>query len=227
MIAGKGGNMSSQNSINRKTLWIVSMIINIFIVVMSGIGALLSFQNSGTGIFKFYTQDSNLFALFACGVCAIFQGKGLKEGNLMLPYWVKSLKYIATTCLMVTFLIVLFVLSPIEEGGAAYMLFHGSMLYTHFICPLSALLSFLLLDRDPILQQKHSWVVLLPTLLYAMITILLNITGSLDGPYPFLRVMHQPVLASLLWAFGILVGAYIVGWILGLSNRKFALQSRA
>ncbi len=219
--------MHFQSGYQRKTLWVVSMIINIFIVVMSSIGALLSIQNSGTGIFKYYTQDSNLLALFACGICAIFQWKGLIENNLILPYWVKSLKYIATSCLMVTFIIVLFVLSPIEEGGAVYMLFHGSMLYTHFICPLSALLSFLLLDREPILPRKHSWVVLLPTLLYAIVTILLNITGTLDGPYPFLRVMHQPVFTSMLWAFGILAGAYIVGWMLGVGSRKFALLSRA
>ena len=62
-------------------------------------------------------------------VC-IFTGKEL-------PRWLHTLKYIATCCLTMTFLTVVFVLGPMYEDGNGWyiMLCTSSMLYHHLLNP--------------------------------------------------------------------------------------------
>jgi len=59
---------------------------------------------------------------------------------------------------------------------------------------------------------------LIPTIIYAIISIILNILKVMDGPYLFLHVYNQPIYASVLWIIGILGGAYLIA--LGIKEIK-------
>ena len=66
-----------------------------------------------------------------------------------LPRWLKRLKFMAASCLLLTFLTVVFVLAPMNGEGGLYMLLcTSSMLYHHLLNPMAALLSYLLLERE-------------------------------------------------------------------------------
>ena len=49
----------------------------------------------------------------------------------------------------------------------------------------------------------------IPTVIYAVVVVILNILKLLEGPYPFLYVYKQPWYISLVWAVGI-VGANLL-----------------
>ena len=103
----------------------------------------------------------------------------------------------ATSCLLLTFLTVVFVLAPMNGEGGLYMLLcTSSMLYHHLLNPMAALLSYLLLEREPHLPRSDVRWALLPTLAYAAVILPLNILRVIVGPYPFFEVYHQPVYSA-------------------------------
>ena len=167
---------------NTKKRLIAALIVNCFIVVMEIIGLYLSIVNHGIALFEFYTQDSNIFAMFASAVFVVYAINALKSGTMVLPQWVITLKYMATCCLAVTFVVVICILSPMSgAGGYKLMLLYGSMLYHHFLCPVAALISFIFLEGSPSLNRKHTYAAMIPTLIYAVVAIALNIAKLLEG----------------------------------------------
>ena len=90
----------------------------------------------------------------------------------------------------------------------------SSMLYHHLLNPMAALLSYLLLEREPHLPRSDVRWALLPTLAYAAVILPLNILRVIVGPYPFFEVYHQPVYVSILWAVGLLGVNYLYAWLL-------------
>lgn len=61
-------------------------------------------------------------------------------------------------------------------------------------------------EKEPHLNTKSAFTATIPTLIYAILLIILNIVGAVDGPYPFLRVMNQPLYMSFVW-FIVIVGS--------------------
>ena len=141
--------------------------------------------------------------------------------GLELPRWVKQLKFWSTSCLTMTFLTVVFILAPMYEDGNGWyiMLFTGSMLYHHFLNPVVAMVSFLLFEREPRLPLASVPLALVPTIVYGVYDLWGNITGRIDGPYPFMRVYDQTIQESLMW-FAIILGtnllyAFVLWWLGG------------
>ncbi len=212
--------MTSQTSTAIKKRKMTSLFLNIIIVVMELIGTSISIKESGISLFQFYTVDSNILMLIASAVFAIYTVRSLKDDSA-LPQWVKTLKYMATCCLTVTFVVVICVLAP-TMGAIGYqmMLLHGSMLYHHLICPMLALTSFIFLEEGPPSERKYRLFALTPPILYAAVAVTLNIAKVMDGPYPFLHVYEQPVYMSIIWFAAILGGAYFMAWLLLKANKK-------
>jgi len=218
-MSGTTRTMTIENSkIRRWAFWI-----NMAIVIMEIISAGMSFSEHGLGMFRFYTEDSNLLALFASLCCMICSAK---DGPS--PRWVTYVKFMAATCLTVTFIVVVTVLAPYASGmvGYYYMLLHESMLYHHLLCPILTFIVFVFLEKEPPLPKKALLYALIPTFIYAVITVILNIVGVLDGPYPFLKVREQPVWQSILWVLIIFAVAYLSAWVIRRSrDRKNTLKA--
>ena len=204
----------------KKKLWnvcrrVLSILLNLAVVWMEPTAARLSWEAVGTQMFTFYTENSNFFTAGVCLLMALFQLKALLTGR-EIPLWVKRLKFIATCCLTMTFLTVVFVLGPMYEDGNGWyiMLCTSSMLYHHLLNPLAAIFSFVLLERTPRLPRSTVKWALLPTVLYGGIILWLNIQRVVDGPYPFMKVYDQSVQASVLWCIAILLMNYFYAWLL-------------
>ena len=167
-----------------------------------------------------YTELSNMFNVAVCALVALCQLLDLFTGR-ELPRWVKQLKFWSTSCLTMTFLTVVFILAPMYEDGNGWyiMLFTGSMLYHHFLNPVVAMVSFLLFEREPRLPLASVPLALVPTIVYGVYDLWGNITGRIDGPYPFMRVYDQTIQESLMW-FAIILGtnllyAFVLWWLGG------------
>ncbi|MCH3971732.1 MAG: hypothetical protein LKE53_03010 [Oscillospiraceae bacterium] len=204
-----GSFSSASSKQNRKRG--IALACSLAIVVMEIVSACMSWSEHGVRMFTFYTEDSNLLALAACGVYSYFLIREIAKGR-EIPVWATMFKYIGTCCLMLTFLVVVCILAPMLGGARGYqaMLLENSMLYHHLICPLVALASCLFADADPLPVKRAALYAMVPTLVYAAVIIVLNICRALSGPYPFLMVYRQPWWASVLWCVGIIGFAYVI-----------------
>ena len=72
----------------------------------------------------------------------------------------------------------------------------------------------LLFEKEPNLNTKSAFTATIPTLIYAILLIILNIVGAVDGPYAFLRVMNQPLYMSFVWFIVIVGGAFFLALLL-------------
>ena len=148
----------------KKIAILCSIFLNLCIVRWEPVAIRMTWEAVGSQTFTFYTENSNVFAFFVCLLVAVCQVICLFTGR-QLPRWVKTLKYIATCCLTMTFLTVVFVLGPMYEDGNGWyiMLCTSSMLYHHLLNPLAAIFSFVLLERTPRLPRSTVKWALLPT----------------------------------------------------------------
>lgn len=197
---------------------------NFLIVYFETIAVPMSWAMGGTIMFTMYTELSNIFNGAVCLLVGLWQLGCIFTGR-ELPLWLKRLKFISTSCLAMTFLTVVIILAPMYEDGNGWyiMLFTGSMLYHHFLDPVLAILSLVLFERLPRLPLGQVWWALVPTILYGLYDLHGNITGTIDGPYPFMRVYDQTIQETLMWFTIILVTnllyAFLLWW-LGGNGRK-------
>ena len=193
----------------QKTL---SILANLAVVWMELKAIPLSWSGVHEQMFLFYTELSNLFAMGVCLAVALCQLRALLAGGEM-PAWARTLKYMVTCCLMLTFLTVVFVLAPMYGPDGHYvMLLTSSMLYNHFLNPVAAFLSFVLLERAPALPRRAVGCAMIPTLVYGGIMLAANVAKVYKGPYPFFYVYEQPLWASGMWMVVILGGAVLIAW---------------
>lgn len=217
--------MTKEKERDRRVLAMCVDLLLLGLEICVNLGAVLGKPDS----LQFYTVDSNLLAMAAAGVGAVCLLREL-SGRGKAPGWAALLKFASAACLLLTFLVVACVLAPMYGGAAGYraMMLSGDGLYHHLICPVLTVGSFLLLDDAPPLGLRAATVALIPTALYAAVTVVLNLTGMMRGPYPFLRVYEQPVWASALWLVGIVGGAYLLArLLLALNRRVNARRARA
>ena len=171
---------------------LLALIANLAVAGMALYGTATAARHSGWSILKYYTQLSNLFGALACLAIAGFEIKSICAKREKTSVWAYCIQFSAVCCLMVTFLVVLFVLAPdAGKNGYRTMLTQGDMLYHHLLCPILIL-------------------AVIPTLIYGIVTLILNLARELDGPYPFLQVYRQPAIASVGWFVAIIGGNYLI-----------------
>lgn len=214
---------------NSKIQKILIIAVNTLLIIMEILGLWLmvelykSYNLHPFGWYKYYTQLSNIFSMLVAIVVVIFTAKDLSKGTDKTPNWVRILKFSSACCLMETFLVTIFVLAPMGMmGGLLPLLFEGPNLFHHTLCPLVSLLSLCLLEKGDKITIKHSLYAMIPTLIYGVVAVILNLLKVWHGPYPFLYVYEQPVYMSLIWAVVILGGAFgITLMIKALANIRF------
>jgi len=147
--------------------------------------------------FVYYTQCSNYILLVVSVVHLICL---LRRKPVPAP--VELWRYIAACLTTVTFLVTVFVLVP-WYGHPEFFLFQTNGLFQHLLCPLLAVAGLPFLGPR---RKKDCLLALVPTVIYGILFYALNWLSVYDGPYPFMRVHHQPWYMSILW-FVVLAGA--------------------
>ena len=178
-----------------------SLIINAFIFVATLTIIVLHFRKNGAwqighGLkqFRYFTVLSN--ALCAIGALAVAISQAC--GSLSHPVFV--LKYIGTVSVTVTILTVFLFLGPSQGYGNVLS---GDFFYMHLVGPLSAILSFCLLERRR-MTLGTAMLGALPVLLYGAVYIykvLLAPEGRhWEDHYGFNRGGLWPVAAAVMLA---------------------------
>lgn len=190
---------------------IFAFIVNLAIVGLEIVGLILSVQRHGVKVFQFYTENSNYFALIVSAIFCIGAIVALIR-KTRIRKWLHILRYVSTVCLTLTLIIVLIVLIPLYPDTFAYMLFGNSNLYQHLLCPVFSLISFILLEKHESLPKKAIFYALIPTIIYGVACIILNLFKVITGPYPFLYLYAIPWYISAPSLLGILLSAVLIAF---------------
>ena len=211
----------------------LSLVSNLLLIIFGIIGFLSI--NGENNLFLFYTNDSNILCLLSAILYVIFKII-YKEKDL--PFIVLIIRYMASACLCLTFLTVVFYLAVVDALGSsnfinAYFnsllsyLGKDSFLYYHLLCPIISFISFSYFEGDRRLNKKKTiYYALLPTLIYAVILIVLNINGIVEGPYPFLMINNQEIYISIISFVVIFIVDYVCARFILLLNQKYAPRRR-
>ncbi len=196
----------------------IYLVFNIIIAILESIGLTMATLNRRETTFQYYTQLSNLFLLITSIINAVFAVRVLAGKKKVMPRIANLLSYSAICTTTVTLFVVLFVLSWMA-GDLVWILTSGSMIYTHTLCPILAIIMFTCFAPER-LGKRAALFALMPTIAYAIVAMIMNIARLWYGPYPFLLVYEQPVWASIAWSIGILTGAYGIARALLIPNLK-------
>ena len=180
-----------------------ALIFSLILFVLEAYATVISFQESGVAGLRFYTVLSNEMMLIASAFTLFaFRFPGIKDHAELL-------NYIATCMLMLTFLVVIFVLTPLDlkDGvNPAHYYIGCTATIHHVVAPILAFINFCFVARN---ESLASWVIAAAmgvTLVYTIVILYLNYWRVMVGPYPFFHIYEQSLQASIFWI--IAIGAF-------------------
>ena len=159
---------------NRRFFLLLSFLANMLVFVMAAQAVTMSFlyhessalSASGFSTFRYFTTDSNVLAGLVSLIGGIAGLLALLKGKDRLPRFVILLKYVGTSAVMVTFMVVLLFLGLIFGYGSMYT---GTSFYMHGIVPILCLVSFAAFDRGYRLKKKEILLSLIPVVVYGIV----------------------------------------------------------
>lgn len=205
-----------------KTKQKLALLMNLISGALQLYALILVFTARGFSPLQYYTVDSNIFA---CISSFVLVGALLIKGKT--PLWVHKLRYFATSCLAVTAVVVLVIIIPASGfQQIPELLFQGTNLWQHTVCPLLSIISFLLFEKEYQLDSNQSIYALVPTFIYGTITLILNVIRVIRGPYTFLFIYEQSVWMTFMWM--IIIGgiAYILAELLRQGNFRIGFSRK-
>lgn len=188
----------------------ISIALNL-IAVISQLGAsAVCIINRGWFAFQYYTMDSNIFSAITSIllIMSLFTKKSVSQR-------IHNFRFYSTCCVTVTFVVVVVILVPLNGWHTLpNRLFMGTDLWLHSVGPLLNVFSFVLFEKNADLDKKQPILALIPTLLYAIFALVLNLFRIIEGPYPFLEVYEQGAFNTIIWFLLIGIMVFLISLIL-------------
>lgn len=169
-------------------------LLHIIAVILESIALIYLLTVEGPAVFRYYTVLSNVILLIVSAwylICTFCR----KE----TPPALSVLHLTAAVSLTVTFIIAAFVLMP--QSTFAYYFLDNVAPILHFLGPVLSVVTFMMSDRE--VPRAGVIVPAALTILYGIVTLILNIAKILKGPYFFLEVYSTPAGTIAMW-FGII-----------------------
>ena len=177
--------------------------------IMSGISADGPLEGPNLESLKYYTVDSNILMGLAALAAAAAQRRALRGKTDSVPLFIRLLKLAGTAGVTLTMLVTIYFLGPtLGRVYGFFSLFSGPSLFLHLINPLAAIFVFLRYERTDRLPFRLTPACVLPTALYAVYYVTLNLR----------RLENGRIAAEYDWygffAFGLSVWPLVVAAIL-------------
>ena len=166
-----------------------------------------NFDHMGLRTFCMFTVNSNILCGLGMMMALPYMIDGLRKKNFHMPDWSVCLLFAGVTSVSLTFIISLFVLSPVK---GFVLIFTGSRFFLHGLCPVLAICAFCFFISNHVISLRDALISTTPVLLYAMVyyfmvEILGPENGGWDDFYGFLTRIPQwiSLLAFMPLTFGI------------------------
>ena len=174
-------------------------------------------------MFKFFTVDSNILMGISSLLYIIYNQKVIKKNKKEVPKSIILLKLVATTSVMLTFIVTAFFLAP-TSNYSFWLFYQNSNLFFHLIVPLLSLYSFIALEKNNLIQFKETILGIIPVIIYSIFytsNVLIHTKNkqvSLQYDfYGFLRNGYNTIIYVIPI---ILLITYLISVILWKLNRK-------
>ena len=146
-----------------------------------------NFDNMGIRTFCMFTVNSNILAALSSFAVIPYAIDGIRKKEYVLPDWVVVFMMTGTAAVSLTFLVSLFVLSPVK---GFVLIFTGSRFFLHGVCPILNILAFCLFVTSHKITLKQSLFALIPVAIYAivyfvMVVLIPKELGGWDDFYGF------------------------------------------
>jgi hypothetical protein len=133
----------------------------------------------GIRTFCMFTVNSNILAAVTSVIVIPYTIDGIRKKEYSLPDWVVVFMLTGTTAVTLTFLVSLFILSPVK---GFVLIFTGSRFFLHGVCPILAILAFCLFITAHKIKVRHSLFSLIPVGIYAIVYfIMVVVIGEEQG----------------------------------------------
>ena len=164
------------------------------------------FDNMGIRTFCMFTVNSNILAAVSSFAIIPYAIDGMRKKEYSLPNWVVVFMMAGTTAVSLTFLISLFVLSPVK---GFVLIFTGSRFFLHGVCPILNILAFCVFVTSHKISIKESFLSLIPVAIYTvvyfvMVVVITEERGGWNDFYGF--ATRIPVWVSLTLIFPLTFG---------------------
>ena len=196
----------------------LSIIMNLILVLLEVLGLIMTIKIYNKIPLEYYTELTNLYTLIITSIYLYYL-----ITNKKIPKLIQILKYISVLDLTITFLMVVFVLVPMNDFNFKWLVFNEDFIFFHFLCPIVSFISYMFIDKYDKFTKKDIIRSTYPTIIYSIVLITLNILNIVTGPYPFLEVRNNPVIHSLIWLVSLqtfLIGLTILLTYLKNKNSK-------
>lgn len=165
------------------------------------------FDNMGIRTFCMFTVNSNILAAISSFAVIPYAIDGIRKKEYILPNWVVVFMMTGTTAVALTFLVSLFVLSPVK---GFVLIFTGSRFFLHGVCPIVNIIVFCAFITSHHVKVKETFFSLIPVAIYAivyfiMVVVITEANGGWKDFYGFAtRIPFWiPALLILPLTFGI------------------------
>ena len=182
-----------------------------------------NFDHMGIRTFCMFTVDSNILAALSMLLCIPYTIDGLRTGYYHLPDWVVVLMHISVTAVTLTFLVSLFILSPVK---GFVLIFTGSRFFLHGVCPVLSIVTFCCFINSHLVRPKEAPLALIPVAVYALVYLVMVVfigeeRGGWNDFYGF--ATRIPVWVSLA---AVMPVTYGIASLLRLGHNRCCIRRR-
>ena len=159
----------------------VVVVVCVFIGITMNLTTLYdeNFDHMGIRTFCMFTVNSNILAAIAVSMTIPYTVDGLRKHNYHLPKWVTVFTFAGVTAVTLTFLISLFILSPVKGFR---LIFSGSRFFLHGVCPILAFVAFCFFMSAQRVSFVDQLIALVPVLIYAVLYyVMVVVIGEENG----------------------------------------------
>ena len=159
----------------------VIVVICVFIGITMNLTTLYdeNFDHMGIRTFCMFTVNSNILAAISVAMIIPYTIDGLRKHNYHIPRWVTILTYAGVTAVTLTFLISLFILSPVKGFR---LIFSGSRFFLHGVCPILTFVAFCFFMSAQRVSFADQIIALIPVLIYSILYyVMVVVIGEENG----------------------------------------------
>ena len=175
-----------------------------------------NFDRMGLRTFSMFTVNSNILCAATMAMVIPYTMDGLRTHNYHMPRWIVVLVYMGVTSVALTFLVSLFILSPVKGFR---LIFSGSRFFLHGVCPVLAVIAFCFFMSEKQLRLIDSILSMVPVFIYAVIYyVMVAVVGGWEDFYGFLTRIPAWISMTALLPLTFLIAS----GIRALHNRSYA-----
>ncbi|MBP3709910.1 MAG: hypothetical protein J6I73_05875 [Treponema sp.] len=168
-------------------------------------------------ILHYFTNDSNILLLFAEFLIIVLLIRKIVL-KIPLPEWVITFKCIATCSVAIVFFIIAFGFVLLNKNFTMWAV--PNMLFTHLLCPLCAIVSFIFFEPFLEIRKRVLFYSAIPLIVYMLVITPLASLGFIGNIYGIMDVFSQPWWVNIMLTVGLIAVTAFCEFVIILMRKK-------